>query len=174
MTEEQFAKCIDLMLDGNRDGLQQVYQFYGKYIYIILYDILKNKEDSEDVTTEFFLKLWQVADKYQKGRGHKSWMGRIAHNMAIDFIRKKKPQVSYEEMVKEEEIVGKNFEADTVDKMVLQDAVKTLLAEEQEIVNMKVLLQMTFQEIADALEKPMGTVTWKYRQAMEKLRRCGL
>ena len=96
LTEEQFAKCIDLMLAGNRDGLQQVYQSYGKYIYIILYDVLKNKEDAEDVTTEFFLKLWKVADKYQEGHGHKAWMGRIAHNMAIDFIRKKKPQVSYE------------------------------------------------------------------------------
>ena len=42
MTEEQFANCIDLMLAGNREGLQQVYQIYGKYIYIILYDILKN------------------------------------------------------------------------------------------------------------------------------------
>ena len=174
LTEEQFAKCIDLMLAGNRDGLQQVYQSYGKYIYIILYDVLKNKEDAEDVTTEFFLKLWKVADKYQEGHGHKAWMGRIAHNMAIDFIRKKKPQISYEEMVEDEEIADENFESNTVDKMVINEAVKTLKTEEQEIVNMKILLQMTFQEIADALEKPMGTVTWKYRQAMEKLRRCGL
>lgn len=94
--------------------------------------------------------------------------------MAIDFIRKKKPQISYEEMVEDEEIADENFESNTVDKMVINEAVKTLKTEEQEIVNMKILLQMTFQEIADALEKPMGTVTWKYRKAMEKLRRCGL
>lgn len=174
MTEEQFADCISLMLAGNRDGLQQVYQTYGKYIYMILYDILKNKEDAEDVTTEFFLKLWNVAEKYQSGHGHRAWMGRIAHNMAVDFIRKKKVHVSYEDMEENQEIAGKDFESETVNKMALSQAIKTLKTEEQEIVNMKILLQMTFQEIADALEKPMGTVTWKYRQAMEKLRRCGL
>lgn len=173
MTEEQFANCIDLMLAGNREGLQQVYQIYGKYIYIILYDILKNKEDAEDVTTEFFLKLWNVAEKYQAGHGHRAWMGRIAHNMAIDFLRKKKIHISYEDM-EEEEIGDKNFESDTVNKMAVEQAIKTLKREEQEIVNMKILLQMTFQEIADTLGKSLGTVTWQYRQAMEKLRRCEL
>lgn len=162
------------MLAGNREGLQQVYQIYGKYIYIILYDILKNKEDAEDVTTEFFLKLWNVAEKYQEGHGHRAWMGRIAHNMAIDFIRKKKPHVSYEEIIEEEEIAGENFESDIVNKMAVEQAIKTLKTVEQEIVNMKILLQMTFQEIADTLGKPLGTVTWQYRQAMEKLRRCEL
>lgn len=174
MTEEQFADCIGLILAGNRDGLQRIYQAYGKYIYMILYDILKCKEDAEDVTTEFFLKLWNEAGKYQKGRGHRAWMGRIAHNMAIDFIRKRKSQVSYEEIVEQEDIAAKNFESDTINKMALKEAVKTLKTEEQEIVNMKILLQMTFQEIADALGKPLGTVTWQYRQAMDKLRRCGL
>lgn len=174
MTEEQFANCIGLMLAGNRDGLQQVYQAYGKYIYMILYDILRNKEDAEDVTTEFFLKLWNVAGKYHSGHGHRAWMGRIAHNIAVDFIRKKKVHVPYEDMEENEEFASKNFESETVNKMALRQAIQTLKAEEQEIVNMKILLQMTFQEIADALGKPMGTVTWKYRQAMEKLRRCGL
>jgi len=174
LTEEQFADCIGLILAGNRDGLQQVYQAYGKYIYMLLYDILKNREDAEDVTAEFFLKLWKVAGKYQAGHGHRAWMGRIAHNMAVDFIRDKKPHVSYEEIVEEVEIAGKGFEADEVNKMTLKQAVKTLKTEEQEIVNMKILLQMTFQEIANALGKPLGTVTWQYRQAMDKLRRCGL
>ena len=44
---------------------------------------------------------------------------------------------------------------------------------EREMVNMKVLGDMTFREIAETLQMPMGTVTWKYQNAIGKLRRCG-
>ena len=40
-------------------------------------------------------------------------------------------------------------------------------------INMKILGEMTFKEIAEVLNIPMGTVTWRYQNAIKKLRRCG-
>ena len=49
-----------------------------------------------------------------------------------------------------------------------------MLSEDQQmVVNMKVLAQMTFAEISQSLNVPMGTVTWRYREAIKKLRRYG-
>lgn len=174
MTDSEFEKYMQAMIEGNKNGLHYIYEAYVTYIYSIIYDILKNKEDAEDVTTEFFIKLWRIADKYQFGGKHRAWLGKIAHNMAIDYIRTRKNHNSYEETIETTEMGQETFEEQMVEKLTLKEAVNTLEETEQEIVNMKVLGQLTFKEIAAILQKPIGTVSWKYRQAMEKLRRCHL
>lgn len=174
MTDEEFDACIELILHNKKTGLHKIYTSYSAYIYTIIYDVLKNKEDAEDVTTEFFIKIWKIAGKYQTGRGHRAWLGRIAHNMAIDYLRGMKRHDSYEEIQEAEELAGAGFETETIEKMSLKQAINTLEDTEQEIINMKILGQLTFQEIADILKKPIGTVSWKYRKAIEKLRRCQL
>ena len=55
----------------------------------------------------------------------------------------------------------------------LKDALLKLKESERTVVSMKILSDMTFQEIADALSVPLGTVTWRYKNALEKLRRYG-
>lgn len=50
--------------------------------------ILSRREDAEDVTSEFFIRLWNSAHKYRRGRGHRAWLITIAHNMTIDYQRK--------------------------------------------------------------------------------------
>lgn len=172
MTDIEFETHLRAIIDGDKEGLHHIYQAYGTYIFSIIYDVVKNREDAEDITTEFFIKLWKIAEKYQFGGKHRAWLGRIAHNMAIDYIRAKKEHTSYEEMDETEKMGQEGFEEQVINEMSLKEAVETLEQEEQEIVNLKVLGQLTFKEIAEIIKRPMGTVTWKYRQAMEKLRRC--
>lgn len=174
MTDKEFDECIQMIIHSKKDGLHKIYTNYSTYIYTIIYDILKNKEDAEDVTTEFFIKIWKIAGKYQAGRGHRAWLGRIAHNMAIDYLRRVKRHNSYEEIEETMGLTSEGFEENTIEKMTLKQAISTLDDIEEKIVNMKILGQLTFQEIADMLKKPMGTVSWKYRKAIEKLRRCQL
>lgn len=174
MTDSQFEECMQAIIQGDKNGLHHIYEEYITYIYSIIYDILKNKEDAEDVTTEFFIKLWKIADKYHFGGKHRAWLGKIAHNMAIDYIRTRKNHNSYEEIIETTEMGQETFEEQTVERLTLKEAVETLEQTEQEIIDMKVLGQLTFKEIASIMQKPMGTVSWKYKQAIEKLRRCRL
>ena len=88
MSEEQFEKCIQAMVQGDKQGLRQVYESYVGYIYTIVYGILGNKEHAEDVTSEFFIRLWEKADYYKSGNGHKGYLAAMARNMAIDYLRK--------------------------------------------------------------------------------------
>jgi RNA polymerase sigma-70 factor (ECF subfamily) len=60
-----------------------------------------------------------------------------------------------------------------VGDITVQEALETLNEKERLVVHMKVLGKMTLQEIADALETPMGTIAWRYREAVNKLRRLG-
>ena len=140
---------------------------------------MKNKENAEDLTAEFFIKLWNMADQYKAGSGHKTWMTVIARNMAIDFMRKAGREQLTEEVPEASaadaasETAG-SMENDVVGRMNFRETVEKLPETERQIMTMKLAGQMTFKEISAVLGIPMGTVTWKYQNSLEKLRRVGV
>lgn len=180
MTDAQFDAAIVKIRKGDKSGLQEIYEAYITLIYAVIKDVLHNKESAEDVTSDFFIKLWEKADYYQSGRGHKTWMTTIARNMAIDYLRKygkEEAREIIEEM--EQAPPGQNaewenpVEQEVVADSAIEEALSGLKESERQIMNMKILADMTFEEIAQALQVPLGTVTWRYANAVKKLRRCG-
>ena len=173
MTDEAFEVSIRQILRGDKDGLRQLYEEYNAMIYSTVYEILNNPQNTEDVVSEYFIKLWKVADLYQFGGHHRAWMLTIARNMALDYLRKYKREVFFEEMEQTKEPSSPSHEEETVRNMSLTQALAGLEKEEREIINLKIMGQLTFKEIAKLLQRPMGTVAWKYKEAIGKLKRCG-
>lgn len=187
MTDAQFEQSIAQIVEGDKEGLSRIYEEYIGYIYAIVLDVLKNKENAEDISADFFIKLWQIADTYRPGNGHRGWMARIARNMAIDFLRKHKRMELKDCMEdardeRENESPGRSIYAGSQDSQVeqevvsgiaLEEALSQLNEKEREIINLKIIGDMTFKDIAELLNTPMGTVTWRYQSAISKLRRCG-
>lgn len=203
MTEQEFEQAVWRIRSGDKDGLKEIYLAYVKFIYAVIYEILKNRENTEDVTSEFFIKLWDVAENYRPGSGHKGYLATIARHMAIDWLRKHKKEVLMAApdlsdrgetdegtcgiMAADMQGAGsgipvadtgtnqvtKPVEDEVVGNIALEQALATLKEGERQIVNMKILGDMTFREISEVLQMPMGTVTWKYQNAIGKLRRCG-
>ena len=173
--EKQFHACMKKIKAGDKSALHEIYEKYIGYIYSIVFQVVQNKEDAEDITSEFFIKLWKLADTYRSGKGHRAWMATIARNMAIDLLRKNKREVLTEDFVDSisDHASDDDVEGEVLADMSLRAALDTLKPGEREIVNMKIMGELTFQEIADILKQPMGTVTWRYQNAIKKLRRCG-
>lgn len=181
VTDELFEQNIVRIQQGEREGLKQIYEAYIAFIYSVVYDILKNKEGAEDVTSEFFIKLWKIADQYKFGGKHKAYLATIAHNMAIDYIRKNRREQVVDE-IQDMADAGQSaattlstkpesVEDSVVSNITMKEAISTLKEKEQQILNMKIFGELTFQEIADILQTPMGTVTWRYQTAIGKLRK---
>lgn len=181
MTDIQFETAMGRIRRGDKGGLQEIYEAYITLIYAIVKDVLQSKENAEDVTSDFFIKLWDKADYYQSGRGHKTWMTTIARNMAIDYLRKYRKEEAREilDEIEQTPAAGENtgWESPVEEKVIadaaIEEALSTLKENERQIMNMKILGDMTFQEIAYSLQIPLGTVTWRYQSAVKKLRRCG-
>lgn len=192
MDERQFERAVARMVQGDKTGLKEIYENYAGYIYRIIYEVLQNKENAEDVTGDFFIRLWDKAEQFKPGNGHRGYLAVMARNMAVDFLRKHRREeltalmqdlgTGPEEEARGVEIYQKNAGslkgADTVEEEVLgnmtvNQALATLKPAERQIVSLKVLGELTFKEIAECMKIPMGTVTWKYQNAMKKLRRCG-
>lgn len=181
MTDRQFEHFIMLIQHGERQGLKDIYDEYGKTVYSIIFSVVRNPQDAEDITSDFFVKLWSIADTYCYGGKHKRWLAAIARNMAVDFMRKNSKEqliidIDRDETIDEghskiEPVDTADTENTVVGQMSVGEALKTLDNGEREIINMKLFADMTFRDIADTLKKPLGTVTWKYRNALAKLKR---
>lgn len=196
MEDRVFDRCMERMKQGDKEALKEIYVAYSGFLFHFILGILGNRENAEDVTSEFFIKLWDIADKYVPGTGHRAWLGRIARNMAIDFLRSRKREIPYDTGEREFEALaasddgtkesgktgsGYGSESDNrdataeeaVSNLTVKEALDRLKPAEREIVHLKIIGDITFEEISNLLEIPMGTVTWRYREAIKKLRRCG-
>ena len=173
MNNREFDRCMRRMQKGDKTGLKEIYEAYISYIYAVIRGVVKNKENAEDLTAEFFIKLWNMADQYKAG------MTVIARNMAIDFMRKAGREQLTEEVPEASAAdtaagIADSMENEVVGRMNFRETVEKLPETERQIMTMKLAGQMTFKEIAEVLGIPMGTVTWKYQNSLEKLRRVGV
>lgn len=168
MEEIVFEACIRQIQKGEKEGLKQIYQAYVGLIYSVVYDMTGQREDAQDITSDFFIRLWERADTYRFGGKHKAWLITIARNMTIDFMRKHKRELPVEEVPEGE---GEDVSLEVVGNLSFREAMEQLKPGEREVMDLKILGDFTFQEISRVLEKPMGTVTWLYRQGLKKLRR---
>lgn len=166
---------MERMKYGDKSALHEIYEAYIGYIYSIVLQTVSNREDAEDVTSEFFMKLWRLADTYRGGNGHRAWMAAIARNMAVDLLRKRKREVLTEDFTDTmaDNAPDESVEQEVISDMSIRQALDTLKPNEREVVHLKIMGDMTYQEIADILKIPLGTVTWRYQSAIKKLRRCG-
>ncbi|HJA70674.1 MAG TPA: sigma-70 family RNA polymerase sigma factor [Candidatus Lachnoclostridium stercoravium] len=174
MDDRQFKENIDRIRRNEKDGLKNIYEEYNPMIYSTVFEILRSREDAEDITSEFFIRLWDIAPGYREGRGHRAWMLTIARNMAIDHIRKRKREELMEE-IPDHGHPGEAFPEEAIcSRTTLEQAMDQLKAEEREVVNLKIMGQLTFKEIAALLKKPQGTVSWCYQTAIRKLKEVQL
>lgn len=191
MTEHIFDECMLRINRGDKNALHEIYEEYLPYIYSIVLQIVQNREAAEDITSEFFIKLWTTSEKYKPGGGHKGYIATMARNMSIDYMRKNKREIlvdnfespGNEDDDKESALSSDNIselsnsnktpEEEVVSNMAIEEALNSLSPAEREVINLKIMGDLTFQEISEILKRPMGTVTWQYRNAINKLRRCG-
>lgn len=175
MEDRQFHACMKRMKAGEKEALREVYEAYIGFVYSVVFRVVQSREDAEDVTSEFFIKLWKLADSYESRKGHRAWMGTVARNMAVDLLRRRKRELLTEDFADSaaEHAGADDVEGDAVAAVSLKQALETLKPGEREIMNLKIMGELTFQEIADVLRQPLGTVTWRYQNALRKLRRCG-
>ena len=174
MTESRFEECISLICGGDTLGLKEIYEAYYRLIYSIMLNVTGNRTDSEDLTSDFFVKLWdKLAALYNNGNGHRTWLAAIARNMAKDHLRKSnriKPLDSDDPAVKSvEESSSVSPENDALDSVIANELLSVLDETERLIVDLKLFADFTFKEIATTLHLPQGTVSWKYRKAISKM-----
>lgn len=171
MTTPEFHRCITQMQQGDRDGLKRVYEEYSQLVYAAVRPLLPTPEDAEDVTVDFFIRLWEKADGWRPGTGHRRYITTAACRLAIDRRRKCGREYPAENMSAWEGADGGAATEDLVcNRMALREALAVLSADERTILHLHLTCDLPFREVGRLLHQPLGTVAWRYRNAIQKLR----
>lgn len=151
-----------------QDAYNKLYENYYKLIYGIVFSILKNKDDSEDVTHEVFTKIYKLDVNKLPVDNETSWLFTVSKNECYLYLRKSKPNINIEEIYEIPESL--NYLDEIIDIEYYNKLIKGLKEDEKLIVSLKVLSNFTFNKIAQIMNIPIGTVQWKYYKAINSLK----
>lgn len=164
--DRAFGAIIDRYLD-------HIFNFARQYA--------KSDEDTEDIVQDSFFKAWKHISKFQKGKTFRPWLFTIVRNTALDHIKRRKAMVFSELDNVEEDMAFADTLSDSeplppeiFDQKILEadvnQALSILHPEHRAVLLMHYQQEMTFDEIANVMAKPMNTVKSWHRRALTKLR----
>lgn len=168
MSELEFQRCLREIKNGKKESLKIIYDYYGHVIYSYALSIIKSEDLAKDICQDVFIKIWSNGSKYKYSNNHKAWIMTITRNTSIDYLRKYKR----EDIVDEINVIdNKDMIEDINQKLLIKESLALLNEEEREVVILHTISDLTFKNIGEILNKPIGTVTWRYREAIKKLRK---
>ena len=153
---------------GNRVAFEKLYNNYNKLIYNIAYSILKNKQDAEDIVQIVFEKLYLIDKEKLPNRNESSWLYSITKNETINYLKRNKNNIDLDSIY--------NIEDDNneINKIIDQDSYNRLISKlnnkEKEIISLKIISNLSFEEIGKLLKEPTGTIKWRYYKAVNTLK----
>jgi RNA polymerase sigma-70 factor (ECF subfamily) len=174
MVEETDENLVKLAQNGDRDAFQTLMERHQRRIFNLCYGMLRNKDDAADLVQEAFIKAYKNIDRFKGNSKFYTWLYRIAKNACIDFIRKQKRRktVDFDDSIRREEPVdgdetllpsplGINPAKVAGRKELLEQieaALDTLSDNHREILILREIDGLAYQEIADTIGISIGTV----------------
>ena len=164
MEQEKLIGLLRKYKDGDNSSFEVFYNNTYKIIFSYSYKILKDYHLASDITHNTFIKLMENVDQIDENKNIVNWLITVSKNMSLNEYNKRKKQTTLNE-----EITGiedKNISTPTLDLMN-----KILNEEEINIVTLILIQGYKRKEIAKILDIPISTVTWKYKEALKKIRK---
>lgn len=168
---EKIEALVEQAKNLDRGALSELCVYFYPKIYRYVFYRVKTREDAEDVTSEVFVRMVKSLSK-QKG-SFQAWLFRIASNLVIDYYRRSTRQKEALLRVKHSTPL-ESTQGDTENvflQQTLQEALRELTQEQQQVVTLKFMEGYDNNEIADILGKSVGAVKALQFRALTNLRR---
>lgn len=175
-------KRIKQVLKGDQDAYAEIVEIYGEKVFHICYRMLGNRHEAEDIAQEAFLRAYVNIHSFNINLKFSSWLYRIATNLCIDRIRKKKPDYYLDA-----EVAGTDgltmysqiasdtrLPEDDVESLELQETIQREISKLPEkyrtVIVLKYIEELSLNEISKILDMPLGTVKTRIHRGREALR----
>lgn len=171
MAQQDLESIIIGCKKGDHACFSQIVDLYGKRLFGYFYRLTGNREVSEDLLSELFVKLVEKIAGY-KGGSFDGWLFAMGSNIFYDHLRFKQRQSrlldEHKRRLEFESAPVENLPGDETDKM--QSALGKLDADVREAILMRFYSQLSFKEIADSRGEPIGTTLSKVHRGLKRLR----
>lgn len=181
--ENLIKKRIKQVKKGDQNVFAEIVDLYKDKIYQLCYRMLGNVHEAEDIAQEAFIRAYVNIDSFDINRKFSTWLYRIATNLTIDRIRKKKPdyyldaevagaegltmysQIAADGVLPEDAVLSLEL-SDTIQKKILKlpDKYRTVIV-------LKYIDELSLIEIGEILNIPVGTVKTRIHRGREALRK---
>ncbi len=157
-------------LEGDIEAFEELFSSNYTRIYNLCYRMMRNSQDAEDMLQESMLKAWRKLKSFQRSSSFSTWLHRIAVNTCLDAIRKRKDNKNSLDEMGEfgKEIAddtSSSFDERSVQRQAIEAALMKLKERERVIIVLKDVQGYSYEEMAQILECPLGTVRSRLSRA---------
>jgi RNA polymerase sigma-70 factor (ECF subfamily) len=175
---------VEQAVNGDQKAYAELMERYRDAIYFMLLKMVNNKSDAEDLTIEAFGKAFKSIQQYTPNYAFSTWLFKIATNNCIDFIRKRKANiVSIDQPSQDVDGVSSspatNLLSGGLDPeetlikeqniILVKTVVSKLKPRYRKLIELRYFKEYSYEEIADELSLPLGTVKAQLFRARELL-----
>jgi RNA polymerase sigma-70 factor (ECF subfamily) len=153
--------------------LARLYDDHAPALFAFLLNLTRSEADTRDVLQDLFVKLARQPDLLRGIRDERSFLLRLAHNAAIDLMRRRTSREQRNESFSLETFSIFAPAADPDEQAfrnALAEALGELPTDQRAVVHLKLWAGLTFEAIAETLEIPLNTAASRYRYGLDKMR----
>jgi len=164
-------KLVEAAKKGDQSAYAQLLERYRESIYFMMFKMVRHQDDADDLTIEAFGKAFSRLDQYSPNFAFSTWLFKIASNNCIDFIRKKRIKVTSMETGYTNDdgevlfVEARNQTLDPEETFIhgqkvnhMRMLVSKLKPRYRELVEKRYFDELSYEEIAEELNLPIGTV----------------
>ncbi|WP_409291016.1 RNA polymerase sigma factor SigW [Peribacillus sp. SCS-37] len=173
---------INQVLNGDQNAYSTIVEEYKDKVFYLCYRMVGNRHEAEDLAQEAFVKAYIHLKSFNMNLKFSTWIYRIATNLCIDRIRKKKPDYyldaeiagtdgldMYSQLASDADSPEKEAESMEMQEAVQKEILK-LPEKYRSVIILKYMEDLSLKEISDALDLPVGTVKTRIHRGREALR----
>lgn len=180
--ETLVKKRIKQVLKGDQSAYGEIVEIYKDKVFQLCYRILGNRHEAEDMAQEAFIRAYVNISSFNIDLKFSTWLYRIATNLCIDRIRKKKPDYYLDAEVSGTDGLtmysqiasDTTLPEDEIESLELQETIQreiTKLPEKyRSVIVLKYIEELSLNEISEILDIPLGTVKTRIHRGREALR----
>ena len=187
MSEDNEHQLVERARAGDRAAFQELVERYQRRVFNVCYGMVRNRDDAMDLTQETFVRVHRNLSGFQGNASFYTWIYRIAKNVTIDWIRKaqRRRAVDYDDTIRRDPDAATDdvFMASPLGisparvlgrKELLErieEAMSTLSDAHREVIVLREIEGMSYQDIADAAGISIGTVMSRLHHARKYMQR---
>ena len=162
---------VEKAINGDQKAYADLMDRYRDAIYFMLLKMVNNKSDAEDLTLEAFGKAFKNIHQYTPNYAFSTWLFKIASNNCIDFIRKRKREIlAVDKNIEVDDgiEIGNQLQSQSLDPeekliekqkiILMREVVERLKPHYRRLVELRYFDELSYEEISEELQLPLGTV----------------
>ena len=165
---------VERAVARDREAFGALYDRHVVRVYRHIYYMMGNAAEAEDLTAQAFLQAWQAIDRYQvRGAPFVSWLLRIAHNLAVSYLRSRRDGSELPETLVDhsrhnnpEEVLQRRAEEERVRQAILR-----LREEQRQVIMLRFVEDLEYREVAEIVGKSVAAVRVIQHRALNALRK---